>query len=519
MGLILDLQRKSPTEANDLLQRLRSDSSSSVLGNLNTPSSTILTPFTQLPSIASATTASADTSFELDRPLGSRYHHPGTEKLLNLPLSLALSAIEHGIDRFFLCVGTMFPVFERPEGERLKHEIIEPMKVFGTRYITAMSNSHDRAARTAGFSEACGMAAVGLQYNQSTLPALPAAPDFDGTEYQETLFALSKHFLDQAIDKDFLLPEREVQEPSSWIDVEDAIQDMMARVTLTKAKMLRMLISQRTSKPQTLRELDDDLTQWHSNLPDFMRLQNLTDQSQVTEDHRRILFYMHLFYLSAILLKARGVLANEVISSAPYDSFEGRRAIENGLNAAGSLARLLNLLLDQRSIFKKCWLCIFSAYMAFTCLAYSATKSMMVGQERGDLELAGRCLAVMSFCGSEDPIAYQFATKSNNILTSLQTYRAGMQVDPAGPPLLNDCLFIPTSGNSAIHGLSNDLLRTLCHPFTKFPELSESQTLTSAEEVSLGAHLNWASQVDAPFDRVNISMVRALDLATFEAYI
>jgi hypothetical protein len=62
---------------------------------------------------------------------------------------------------------------------------------------------------------------------------------------------------------------------------------------------------------------------------------------------------MHLFYMSALMLKARTVLAKQ---EAQYDGVEVCSAIASGIDAARYSARILGLLRAEHIVVKNCWL-------------------------------------------------------------------------------------------------------------------------------------------------------------------
>ncbi|KAL9032614.1 MAG: hypothetical protein Q9214_007892 [Letrouitia sp. 1 TL-2023] len=217
---------------------------------------------------------------------------------------------------------------------------------------------------------------------------------------------------------------------------------------------------------------------------------------------------MHLFHLSAVLVKGRAAIAGQTERSLAYDSQEVRQAVKDGLAAARLIAQFLDILM-QDVAFKKCWLCIFSAYIALIYLAFAVTKGMAAGSSnsiwKDNIGLSRRCLDVLAFCSSADPIAKNFAEEAKVLQSALETAErdspdisASWEAE-AGDLAPDESLFATISAQSSLHNLAGNLGRILCHPFKTLPMLSVSYTLTNVEEISFGSHLKWFYFVSAPF--------------------
>ena len=137
------------------------------------------------------------------------------------------------------------------------------------------------------------------------------------------------------------------------------IQQNMAKITVLKANVLRTIACFRTLSPAILQQMCDDLERWRLQLPGYMELGKLVSSPTISQDQRRVTFYMYLFYMSAIMLKARAVLARETsltINRATPATAEERRAILDGISASRNSARLLGLIYDEGGVVKNCWL-------------------------------------------------------------------------------------------------------------------------------------------------------------------
>ena len=145
---------------------------------------------------------------------------------------------------------------------------------------------------------------------------------------------------------------------------EEVVQQEMAKIAVMKGVILRT-IEQPVSN-FTIQTLRNDLRGFHEGLPDWMKLSHLTSSSGMSSSLRLIIFYVHLFYLSALMLLHRLVLRNieNVANSitAPASTEEMRNAAVEGYLAAKSAARILHLLLTNGSVVKFCWL---SMYVKF----------------------------------------------------------------------------------------------------------------------------------------------------------
>jgi hypothetical protein len=136
----------------------------------------------------------------------------------------------------------------------------------------------------------------------------------------------------------------------------DMLQQKMAQITVLKANILRTVACFRVLSSAVLRQMRDDLEAWRSSLPVYMRLEALVQSPEISPDQRRVTFYMHLFYMSALILKTRALLATQwEISSCSRDS-EAASVILEGIHAARSSARLLGLIYDEKTVVKNCWL-------------------------------------------------------------------------------------------------------------------------------------------------------------------
>lgn len=82
-----------------------------------------------------------------------------------------------------------------------------------------------------------------------------------------------------------------------------------------------------------------------------MRPSALVEANESSADKRRTLFVVHLFYLSAIMLIARLAHGGRHSTVPRYDIEEVRVAAGDGVIAARTASRILQLQLDEGIVF------------------------------------------------------------------------------------------------------------------------------------------------------------------------
>lgn len=100
-----------------------------------------------------------------------------------------------------------------------------------------------------------------------------------------------------------------------------------------------------------------DLLTWYEGLPAWMHLGTLIESDSQPAGTRRTIFLVHLFHLSANILVAR--LAHEQLIESSMDARteELQTAVTDGLVAARTASRILQLQLNDQTIFQRCWCC------------------------------------------------------------------------------------------------------------------------------------------------------------------
>ena len=137
----------------------------------------------------------------------------------------------------------------------------------------------------------------------------------------------------------------------------EIIQQQLAKVVQIEANLLRTVDGFKDISPQIFRSIRRDLNQWHDQLPLWMHLNALVKSCELPKGTRRTVFLVHLFYLSAHILVARLAHGKQGTSPPRYEIDEVRTAAADGVLAARTASRILQLKLDEQTIYQRCWLC------------------------------------------------------------------------------------------------------------------------------------------------------------------
>ncbi|KAM0201926.1 hypothetical protein ACHAQI_011127 [Fusarium lateritium] len=294
--------------------------------------------------------------------------------------------------------------------------------------------------------------------------------------------------------------------------VTDMLQQKMAQITVIKANVLQTVASFRVLTPAILKQMQKDLELWQSGLPAYMRLETLIQSPEIDPDQRRVTFYIHLFYMSALILKARALLATRGEPVSCLKDPQSTFAIVQGVQAARDSARLLGLILDENAVVKNCWLTIYQCYVTFLTLNYTAVKSFLVGGaatfRQQDAVLSARCIEILELCASKDRIAHSFytrVTRYQNILQELlpqATHANDESSDLVDTDVPNDSyLFVATDGDTKLHHLITELLEMLCYPLTLLKDSDENRIrYPTIIEASVNADIDFAHHLASPFN-------------------
>jgi hypothetical protein len=282
---------------------------------------------------------------------------------------------------------------------------------------------------------------------------------------------------------------------------EDIIRRECVKVSIMKAEMLHR-IAKTTPVPEgSVTDFLHRLEQFHGQLPDWMTLRQLiaNEESDLMTQLRPVIFYVHLFYLSAIMLLSRRL----VIAYMPLDSIgtvsilaEAQRAIRDGFVAAQTIARVMESMLAEGKVVQVCWLCIFTSYTAGVMVAYEAAQKAIHGLPiTADLEILRKSLNVLSYCAGKDVLAGRLHDLLNSELEGLQeviTHDSHPENRPnTGDPVSHHVLFNFEVGSSKLHIAARRLLSLIQRPFSGLTNVERHSTLSNRAETTMGTHLEW----------------------------
>ncbi|KAL7777733.1 hypothetical protein CFE70_004402 [Pyrenophora teres f. teres 0-1] len=523
------LQTTSPEKASALLQLLRAAQGEDIGGILKqfkqSRSQSVETPCTSNPT-ASESPASAILAAPgiMDHPRLStvRKHHIEVTKVALLSpaqSSATVDRLQGPLKMFFDCIGVLFYVMAREDADA---SIV---------MITASGNnetpigdifSHVNSLELRTYAaELAGMAAIGVVHAQLADPA--KAPPAELADY---FYAIAKHGLDSAI---LYNPLRAMKvcaligmynvvvkatvalayigsmspSPLDGLDVppEDMIRRECIKVSIIKAALLHRLPTRAPVPEVVTLDFRTQLSRFHAQLPESMTAAKLLGNtgSGLMTTFRPVIFYVHLFYLSAMMLLARRL----IIAHIPLDVLgkvdlpsEAQRAIEEGYHAAQMNASVMNIMLQEGKVVQVCWLCIYTAYTAGVMIAHKATQKALHGISIvDDVELLNKCVDVLEYCAQKDALAVKFRnllTAQVSILQQHDLSGGGFEDTSAddGLPVHIYLLNFP-AGSSPLHNAARYLLRIIHRPFSGLDNVLAQKTLSNRAETTMGTHLEW----------------------------
>lgn len=219
-----------------------------------------------------------------------------------------------------------------------------------------------------------------------------------------------------------------------------------------------------------------------------------------------------------------------------YDIEAVRTAAGDGVEAARTAARILQLQMDEHAIFQRCWNCEFvcpfisksaslktykdtdcsrrfSAYMACLTLLHSTAQMQLhdyaqpVWQK--ELSHAKSCLNVLEYCGEIDNVAAQFDKIARSFYDNLTAQALPTDdIDVFDIPDNFEYLFsVPTSSPEHLVQLSRTLLKRVSCPFDVPFSLQNEGTLKAGLGVHTTLPFNYIPQQDArPWSAVEMAL-------------
>jgi hypothetical protein len=145
---------------------------------------------------------------------------------------------------------------------------------------------------------------------------------------------------------------------------EDMIRRECVKVSIIKAEMLHRIPKTAPVPREIVLSFHTRLQTFHDQLPSWMSLAQLiaNEPSERMTQLRPVIFYVHLFYLSAMMLLSRRLVIAYVSLDANGEVFlptEARRAIHDGFEAAKSNAQVMALMVSEGKVVQVCWLCMY----------------------------------------------------------------------------------------------------------------------------------------------------------------
>jgi hypothetical protein len=142
------------------------------------------------------------------------------------------------------------------------------------------------------------------------------------------------------------------------------VQTELAKICILKANILRMQLAFRNLTILSIEAIIRDLQRWYDDLPVQLQI-GYAGREDLPVETRRSILHVHLLYLGAIMLLYRRIASNFAMSYTarkddnlhykPMAKLLHSHGTETVL-AAHSSARILKILLDDGSVFKRCWL-------------------------------------------------------------------------------------------------------------------------------------------------------------------
>jgi hypothetical protein len=144
---------------------------------------------------------------------------------------------------------------------------------------------------------------------------------------------------------------------------EDIIRRECVKVTIIKAWTLHRIPTTAPVPEDIVVDFRTQLSTFYSQLPEWMNLGWLfaNKESPLMVQFRPLIFYVHLFYLSAMMLLSRRLIIAYIALDATGKvqlPGEAHTAINEGFLAAQTNARVLEAMLSEGKVVQVCWLCM-----------------------------------------------------------------------------------------------------------------------------------------------------------------
>ena len=153
----------------------------------------------------------------------------------------------------------------------------------------------------------------------------------------------------------------------------------MTKISLLKASILRMHLAFKHVNTNTVDAVMAELQDWHGKLAARMHLSNLGRQD-LSAQIKCSIYHVHLLYLGAMMLLYRRI-ASQLTQPVPLSKSgkpdivqdnDGEKLLayaHQGIVAAKHSSRILGLMLNERGIYKRCWLVMYEPFSFSTPVA------------------------------------------------------------------------------------------------------------------------------------------------------
>ncbi|KAI4715253.1 hypothetical protein E4T48_08572 [Aureobasidium sp. EXF-10727] len=214
-------------------------------------------------------------------------------------------------------------------------------------------------------------------------------------------------------------------------NLEEKVTTEMVKITIIKFDMLRLSLSFKGLSTLMVETITNDLNHWYQSLPREMRSADLSNDSEVSFELRRTIYYVKLLYFGARIMLLRRVLQSMHEQS---NLLAGDEAMVNDLIAQANFAaresaKLFKTILVEGRVVKKCWVCIFQAYSSCVLILHNVAEMLFEQHLEGrpvsglqdGLNLAVACLDFLQVCGQKDLAARQFHSTLSRCYTTLDS--------------------------------------------------------------------------------------------------
>lgn len=162
------------------------------------------------------------------------------------------------------------------------------------------------------------------------------------------------------------MPQMQVEE-----QLADVIQNNIVAVTIIKSRIIRTMSGRGSIDDIVVDNYRNELKDFYQALPPELAIGYVFNIDRSAPSRANI-FYLHLFYLSAMQLLYRRVLL-DTNQSKQCDS--AKAAIKEGLMASRMAARVLSLMQLEGAIVQICWLCMYASLFKKSSIVHRASES------------------------------------------------------------------------------------------------------------------------------------------------